>query len=67
MEDLREDGLPQAEALVRYYFGYTRDELDRVGDEEFLELAAQAYFYEDRRALAVQRGVLAALARALAK
>jgi len=62
VQDLREDGLPQAEALVQYYFALSREELDDLGDDDFLEMAAQAYFYEDRRAVAVQRGVLMAFA-----
>ncbi|WP_257720087.1 hypothetical protein [Desulfotruncus alcoholivorax] len=39
----------------------------KASDEEFLELAALAYFYEDRRALAVKRGVLMALDEAFGK
>ena len=52
----------QAEAVIRYHFGVTAKQLDQAADEEFLELAALAYFYEDRRALAVKRGLLMALA-----
>ncbi|MTI82745.1 MAG: hypothetical protein FH756_02365 [Firmicutes bacterium] len=59
---MREDGLPQIEALVQYYFALSREELDKLGDDEFLDMAAQAYFYEDRRAVATQRGVLMAFA-----
>lgn len=36
-------------------------EIDQLNDEEFVSLAGLAYFYEDRRALAVKRGMLMAL------
>jgi hypothetical protein len=52
---------------VQYYFGLSPEELDGLGDERFIELAALAYFYEDRRALAVKRGLLMALGELFAK
>jgi hypothetical protein len=62
VEALREEGLCQAEALIRRHFGLSPEEMARLDDEKFCELAAQAYFFEERRALAVKRGVLMALA-----
>ncbi|MCL6612632.1 MAG: hypothetical protein K6T66_13945 [Peptococcaceae bacterium] len=44
-----------------YHLGMDREEIDRLNDEEFVSLAGLAYFYEDRRAVAVKRGVLMAL------
>ncbi|MEW5897744.1 MAG: hypothetical protein AB1652_01035 [Bacillota bacterium] len=67
MKALEEEGLAQAEALVGYYFEMTQEEIAGLDDATFVELAARAYFYEERRALAVKRGVLMALAEVLKK
>jgi len=37
------------------------EEIQQLDDETFCDLAAHAYFYEDRRALAVKRGVIMAI------
>lgn len=44
-----------------YHFGLAQDVIDGLTDEEFIDLAGRAYFYEERRALAVKRGVLMAV------
>lgn len=47
--------------MVMYHLGLNQAEVDELSDEEFTEAAARAYFIEDRKALAVKRGLLMAL------
>lgn len=61
MEDLREDGLEQAEALVKINLGLSQKQLDSLNDIQFIEKASLAYFIEDRKALAVKHGIVLAL------
>lgn len=49
------------------HFGLDPNEQRKMSDDEWVELAALAYFFEDRRALAVRRGVLMALQEAFRK
>lgn len=43
------------------HFGLTLDEVQKLDDEMFCEMAAYAYFYEDRWVLAVKRGMMLAV------
>ncbi|MDQ7790056.1 MAG: hypothetical protein U1D96_05410 [Eubacteriales bacterium] len=52
---------------MQYHLGIDPAEQGKLDDDQWAELAALAYFYEDRRAVAVQRGVLMALQDAFGK
>lgn len=57
----------QAEGLIQYHFGLGPDQQGKLSDEQFVDLAALAYFFEDRRAVAVQRGVIMAVEKLFQK
>lgn len=61
LEALKQDGLGQTDLLIRVHFGLTEEEVWRLSDEEYTELAAQAYFLEEREAELVKLGVLKAI------
>lgn len=50
-----------------YHFGLSGDEIEGLDDDSFIELAAQAYFLEERSIDAVKIGVLRALAEIFKK
>ena len=49
------------------HFGLAPQEVQDLDDETFCELAARAYFLEDRQVLAVKRGVMMAVAEMFKK
>lgn len=61
MELLREDGLDQAEALIQINLGLSQTQVDNLSDEEFINLASLAYFMEDRKTIAIKRGIMIAV------
>lgn len=61
MEALRQDGLSQTNLLISLHFGLSDTEVEELPDDEYIELAAQAYFLEEREAELVKLGVLKAI------
>ncbi|MBE3574538.1 MAG: hypothetical protein IMW99_03650 [Firmicutes bacterium] len=52
----------QAEALIQYRFGLSRQELDALDDDEFTDLAARARFLDEHEAELLRVGFLRAVA-----
>lgn len=47
---------------MRHRFGLTQDEVDALADQEFLDMAAEAYFLREQEVETVKAGFLEALA-----
>ena len=61
LEAIEENGLWQAEILIKKYFRLTDGELDNLTDEEFFDLAAGAYFLRKQETEAIREWICIAL------
>jgi hypothetical protein len=61
VEAIEENGLWQAEILIKKYFRLSDGELGNLTDDEFFDLAAGAYYLRKQEAEAVREGICLAL------